>query len=154
MSESLPGPLLPGLHCSPSSLQPPPAARCVDHRAAVNPAWAVPARTRQPGGVRRAQPEQCGGPESAFGARHGWRLSMGAAWTPQEAGVHQICYLLAEVQKPGTNQGQVRALGRATGVKECLRVTGRLSTHPWGSQHPGFKAGCCLLGPVAMRPWC
>ena len=32
---------------------------------------------------------------------------MGAAWTPQEAGVHQICYLLAEVQKPGTNQGQV-----------------------------------------------
>lgn len=32
---------------------------------------------------------------------------MGSPWTPQEAGVHQICYLLAEVQKPGTNQGQI-----------------------------------------------
>jgi len=31
-----------------------------------------------------------------------------STWTPQETGVHQICYLLAEVQKPGTNQGQVR----------------------------------------------
>lgn len=34
-------------------------------------------------------------------------MRMGSPWTPQEAGVHQICYLLAEVQKPGTNQGQV-----------------------------------------------
>ena len=30
-----------------------------------------------------------------------------AAWRPQESGVHQICYLLAQVQKPGTDQGQV-----------------------------------------------
>jgi hypothetical protein len=30
-----------------------------------------------------------------------------AAWLPQESGVHQICYLLAQVQKPGTDQGQV-----------------------------------------------
>ena len=31
-----------------------------------------------------------------------------SAWTPVETGVQQICYLLAEVQKPGTNQAQVR----------------------------------------------
>jgi len=30
-----------------------------------------------------------------------------SSWRPQEAGVHQICYLLAQVQKPGTDQGQV-----------------------------------------------
>ena len=30
-----------------------------------------------------------------------------AAWKPQETGVQQICYLLAEFQKPGTNQAQV-----------------------------------------------
>lgn len=32
-----------------------------------------------------------------------------SAWTPVETGVQQICYLLAEVQKPGTNQAQVRS---------------------------------------------
>ncbi|CAL8464616.1 g4151 [Coccomyxa elongata] len=30
-----------------------------------------------------------------------------SSWRPQEAGVHQICYLLAQVQKPGTDQGQI-----------------------------------------------
>jgi hypothetical protein len=30
-----------------------------------------------------------------------------APWTPAQEGVHQICYLLAEYQKIGTNQGQV-----------------------------------------------
>lgn len=30
------------------------------------------------------------------------------SWSPQPSGVHQICYLLAEVQKPGSDQGQVR----------------------------------------------
>ena len=29
------------------------------------------------------------------------------AWAPQEPGVQQICYLLSEYQKPGTNQSQV-----------------------------------------------
>ena len=29
------------------------------------------------------------------------------AWSPQEPGVQQICYLLSEYQKPGTNQSQV-----------------------------------------------
>ena len=32
-----------------------------------------------------------------------------SAWTPVETGVQQICYLLAEVQKPGTNQAQARS---------------------------------------------
>lgn len=40
---------------------------------------------------------------------------MGSPWTPQEAGVHQICYLLAEVHKPGTNQGQVRGCCKTVG---------------------------------------
>lgn len=31
-------------------------------------------------------------------------------WAPQEPGVQQICYLLSEYQKPGTNQSQVRHL--------------------------------------------
>eukprot|EP00884_Botryococcus_braunii_P019984 jgi/Botrbrau1/666/Bobra.0161s0050.1 len=30
-----------------------------------------------------------------------------APWTPAQDGVHQICYLLAEFQKIGTNQGQI-----------------------------------------------
>ena len=29
------------------------------------------------------------------------------AWTPTDLGVQQICHLLAEIQKPGTNQAQV-----------------------------------------------
>lgn len=33
-----------------------------------------------------------------------------APWTPAQEGVHQICYLLAEYQKIGTNQGQVIAI--------------------------------------------
>lgn len=48
-----------------------------------------------------------------------------SSWRPQEAGVHQICYLLAQVQKPGTDQGQVYtsltfvALGCAS-VEGCI----------------------------------
>ena len=38
---------------------------------------------------------------------------MVVAWQPQESGVSQICYLLAEVQKPGTNQGLVRTSSAA-----------------------------------------
>lgn len=45
-----------------------------------------------------------------------------AAWLPQESGVHQICYLLAQVQKPGTDQGQVRALSRC--VKRLVMRVG------------------------------
>lgn len=29
------------------------------------------------------------------------------AWSPQQTGVQQICYLLSEYQKPGSNQSQV-----------------------------------------------
>lgn len=36
-----------------------------------------------------------------------------SAWQPNEAGVHQICSLLTEFQKPGTNQAQVRGAGWA-----------------------------------------
>ncbi len=38
-------------------------------------------------------------------------------WSPQEPGVQQICYLLSEYQKPGTNQSQVLACSRK-GVRD------------------------------------
>ncbi len=33
-----------------------------------------------------------------------------STWKPTDAGVQQICHLLAEIQKPGTNQAQVKIL--------------------------------------------
>ena len=53
-----------------------------------------------------------------------------SAWTPVETGVQQICYLLAEVQKPGTNQAQVRltpfrAIARPGPTAAAPRATAR-----------------------------
>ena len=39
------------------------------------------------------------------------------SWSPQPSGVHQICYLLAEVQKPGSDQGQVWGIPPLVGAK-------------------------------------
>ncbi|KAL3146894.1 hypothetical protein ABBQ38_014866 [Trebouxia sp. C0009 RCD-2024] len=38
-------------------------------------------------------------------------------WAPQEPGVQQICYLLSEYQKPGTNQSQILAQ-----LEECKNI--------------------------------
>jgi hypothetical protein len=35
------------------------------------------------------------------------------AWVPQEASLQQLCHLLAEVQRPGSNQMQVGCLHAA-----------------------------------------
>ena len=84
-----------------------------------------------PSGGRAARAPPAGAPGPAGGrtgeGRPPWREDDGGGpmWSPQEAGVHQICYLLAEFQKPGTNQGQVMPRNSA-----CRMLEGRDGI-PW-----------------------
>jgi len=41
------------------------------------------------------------------------------AWSPTDLGVQQICHLLAEIQKPGTNQAQVISRPSSLLSKDC-----------------------------------
>ena len=70
-------------------------------------------------------------------------------WSPQEPGVQQICYLLSEYQKPGTNQTQVRVwINRSTlGVfpQESL-ATAAMSCFPtWTCQESDSCTSCELI---------
>lgn len=86
-----------------------------------------------------------------------------SAWTPQETGVHQICYLLAEVQKPGTNQGQVRLPTHARRAAlsapclPCQRRAGRCAFScrpgPGGARRPVCPCSAPLPAAYAPALW-
>ena len=62
------------------------------------------------------------------------------SWSPQPSGVHQICYLLAEVQKPGSDQGQVRGDSCSGGPRQ----------HIWDSFSVAQLVACTVHQRIAI----